>query len=410
MVETDIKARGIRAFFQHEAAGGVVLVLAAIVAMVCSNSALYAPYHALITLPLGTTVAGMAVHLPLELWINDALMAVFFLLVGLELKRELRVGKLSSRAQAMLPLMAALGGIAVPALIFTALNAGDPHAMRGWAIPTATDIAFALGVLALLGERVPASLKIFLLALAIIDDLAAILIIALFYTEQLALIPLGCAGAGLLALALLNGAGVLRLWPYLLIGGLVWIGVFQSGIHATLAGVATALFIPLGSKNGGPKNVNQKNERSPLKSLEEALHPWVVFGILPLFAFVNAGVPLGGMRMEDAFAAKPLGIALGLFVGKQVGIFGAAWLAVRSGLGSKPAGASWAQLYGVAILGGIGFTMSLFIGMLAYSDPASAAMVRIGVLGGSILSAVVGYGVLRLATAPGGRVPVTTVS
>ena len=291
----------------------------------------------------------------------------------------------------LLPLVAAVGGMLMPALVFTALNHDNPHAMRGWAIPAATDIAFAVGVLALLGTRVPPSLKIFLLALAIIDDLGAILIIALFYTEELALGPLAVAGAGLVAMGVLNRAGVMRIAPYLLLGALVWVGVFKSGIHATLAGVMTALFIPLA----------RAAERSPLQQLEEALHPWVVFGVLPLFAFANAGVPLAGMQWADVFAEKPLGIALGLFLGKQLGVFAFAFAAVKAGLGRLPDGATWPQVYGVGILAGIGFTMSLFIGMLAYSDPESARMVRIGVLAGSGLSAVVGYAVLRGVTGRG---------
>ena len=387
-VHETIRTRGIRAFFQHEAAGGVVLFLAAAAALLCSNSSLAGVYHHFITLPVSIAAGTASFTKPLELWINDALMAVFFLLVGLELKRELLVGKLSSRAQAMLPLVAAVGGVVMPALIFTALNHNNPHAMRGWAIPAATDIAFAVGVLALLGSRVPSSLKVFLLALAIIDDLAAILIIALFYTTELAVAPLAVAGAGLLVMAVLNRLGVLRLAPYLLLGVLVWVGVFKSGIHATLAGVMTAFFIPL----------TPTADQSPLQRLEEALHPWVVFGVLPLFAFANAGVPLEGMRWADVVAMKPLGIALGLFLGKQIGIFGFAYAAVKAGLGRLPEGASWPQLYGVAILGGIGFTMSLFIGMLAYDDPESARMVRIGVLVGSALSAGVGYAALRLLT------------
>lgn len=383
-----LRTRGIRAFFHHEAAGGIVLFLAAVAALLCSNSGLARLYHDVITLPVSIGAGEARFTKPLELWINDALMAVFFLLVGLELKRELVVGKLSSRAQAMLPLFAAIGGMLMPALVFTALNQGNPHAMRGWAIPAATDIAFAVGVLALLGTRIPPSLKVFLLALAIIDDLGAILIIALFYTSELALPPLAFAAACLAVMGIFNRAGVMRLAPYLLLGVLVWVGVFKSGIHATLAGVATALFIPLA----------RGDERSPLQQLEEQLHPWVVFGILPLFAFVNAGVPFEGMRWADIFAAKPLGIALGLFLGKQLGIFAFAFAAVKAGLGRLPEGATWPQLYGVGILGGIGFTMSLFIGMLAYSDPESARMVRIGVLVGSGLSAVVGYGVLRGVT------------
>jgi len=287
----------------------------------------------------------------------------------------------------MLPAVAAAGGMVAPAIIYVAINTGDPVALRGWAIPTATDIAFAVGVLALLGPRIPSSLKIFLLALAIIDDLGAIIIIALFYTDNLSLVSLTLAFAGLAVLAILNARGVTRLAPYLLTGIFIWACVLKSGVHATLAGVAVALAIPLTSKGAG--------EPSLLEQLEENLHPWVAFAVLPLFAFANAGVSLQGLSLENLLEPIPLGIAAGLFAGKAIGIFGATWIAVMGGLAGKPDGATWLQILGVALLGGIGFTMSLFIGMLAFPDPAEAASLRLGVLTGSLLSAVAGYLILK---------------
>jgi NhaA family Na+:H+ antiporter len=295
----------------------------------------------------------------------------------------------------MLPAIAAAGGMAVPAAIYAVLNAGDPIALKGWAIPSATDIAFAVGVLALLGDRVPASLKIFLLALAILDDLGAILIIAAFYTSDLYWLALLLAAAGVAFLWLLNARGVTRFAPYLLTGIFIWLCVLKSGVHATLAGVVVALAIPLTS--------DAPDQPSLLEQLEESLHPWVAFGVLPLFAFANAGVSLQGLSLTRLLDAVPLGIALGLFLGKPIGIFGATWAAVRSGLAPQPQGASWVQILGVGMLGGIGFTMSLFIGMLAFSDATHAAQLRLGVLFGSLLSAMAGYAVLRLsAPAPRG--------
>ena len=288
----------------------------------------------------------------------------------------------------MLPLVAAIGGMIVPATIYVAFNAEDPTALRGWAIPAATDIAFAVGVLALLGPRVPSSLKIFLLALAIIDDLGAIAIIALFYTEQLSFASLALAAAGIAILAMLNVRGVTRLAPYALTGIFIWVCVLKSGVHATLAGVVVALAIPLRKGEGEP---------SLLERLEESLHPWVAFAVLPLFAFANAGVSLQGLSLDKLMEPIPLGIAAGLFVGKTIGIFGATWIAVMGGVAGKPEGATWLQVLGVAMLGGIGFTMSLFIGMLAFPDPALAASLQLGVLAGSLTSAVAGYAVLAAA-------------
>jgi NhaA family Na+:H+ antiporter len=310
-------------------------------------------------------------------------MAVFFFVVGLEIKREALRGALANRRTAALPLIAALGGIVVPALIYITINWDNDVALRGWAIPAATDIAFAIGVLALLGSRVSPTLKIFLLALAIIDDLGAILIIAIFYTADLSLSALALAFAGIAILALLNSMNVLRVWPYLLVGALVWVCVLKSGVHAILAGVATALAVPLtGAKRG---------QEGPLEDLEHRLSPWVSFLILPIFAFANAGVSLADISAAELVSPIPVGITLGLVVGKPLGIYGAARAAIATGFGEMPPGATHMQLFGTAALGGIGFTMSLFIGMLAFPEPEASAGVRLGVLAGSLLSAVLGY-------------------
>jgi NhaA family Na+:H+ antiporter len=384
------KLKGALAFVHHEAAGGLALMAATLAALIASNSPLAWLYDGFLHTLVGVRVGPLAVDKPLLLWINDGLMAVFFFLVGLEIKREILRGELSTLAQAALPSVAAVGGMAVPAAIYTAVNAGDASALRGWAIASATDIAFALGVLSLLGDRVPSSLKIFLLAIAILDDLGSILIIAAFYTADMHWSSLLLAAAGAAVLWALNARGVTRLAPYVLTGILIWVCVLKSGVHATLAGVVVALAIPLtGSAPDQP---------SPLEQLEESLHPWIAFGVLPLFAFANAGVSLLGLSPAQLLAPVPLGIALGLLVGKPLGIVGATWLAVRAGLASRPEGASWVQLVGVGFLGGIGFTMSLFIGMLAFPDPALAAQLRLGVLAGSLVSAVAGYLVLAAAS------------
>jgi Na+:H+ antiporter, NhaA family len=377
------KLKGALAFVNHEAAGGLALLAAALAALIACNSPLAWLYDGLLHTQMGVRVGPLAIDKPLLLWVNDGLMAVFFFLVGLEIKRELLRGELSTFAQAALPMIAALGGMVVPAAIYVAVNAGDPLALRGWAIPSATDIAFAVGVLTLLGPRVPISLKIFLLALAILDDLGAIVIIAAFYTAGLHWASLLFAGVGAAVLWTLNARGVTRVAPYILTGVFIWLCVLKSGVHATLAGVIVAMAIPL--TGGAPEQPSLQEQ------LEESLHPWVAFAVLPLFAFANAGVTLLGLSPAQLLATVPLGIVLGLFVGKPLGIVGATWLAVRGGLASRPEGASWRQLVGVGFLGGIGFTMSLFIGMLAFPEPADAAQVRLGVLTGSVLSALVGY-------------------
>ena len=379
----------IRALMRHEAAAGVLLVLAAALALTLDNSPLAPIYDGLLGVTATVQIGTLGISKPLLLWINDGLMAVFFLLVGLEIKRELLEGELSTWRQASLPVCAAIGGMVVPALIYVGFNWQDPEALRGWAIPAATDIAFALGVLALLGPMVPASLKVFLLALAILDDLGAILIIAVFYTGDLGLVPLSLGAAGIAGLFILNRLNVTRPAAYILVGVAIWVCVLKSGVHATLAGVALAFAIPMRNR--------ARPEESPVTDWKHQLHPWVAFGIMPVFAFANAGVPLGGVHWSVLLAPMPLGIALGLFLGKQVGITGAVWLAVRSGLTRLPEGITWSQIYGVSLIAGIGFTMSLFIGSLAFADPEHAAMVRIGVMFGSLLSAVGGLVVLSLA-------------
>jgi NhaA family Na+:H+ antiporter len=378
--ETD--AKGVN----REAAAGLALLAAAVLALIVANSPLRENYETLLSTRLLIGVPPFAITKSLLHWINDGLMAVFFFVVGLEIKREVVRGALSNRKTASLPVIAAFGGMVVPAMIYASINWDNDIALRGWAIPAATDIAFAVGVLALLGSRVPPALKVFLLALAIIDDLGAILIIAFFYSSGLSVSALALAAAGIVLLVLLNRSNVLRVWPYLLVGAIVWLCVLKSGVHATLAGVATALAVPLtGVKKG---------QEGPLESLENRLSPWVSFVILPIFAFANAGVSLTGLSAAQVVSPIPLGIALGLFIGKPLGIYTCARVAISSGIGAMPAGASQVQLFGTAILGGIGFTMSLFIGMLAFHGPLESAEVRVGVLAGSLMSAVVGYLVL----------------
>ncbi|WP_043197531.1 Na+/H+ antiporter NhaA [Pseudomonas putida] len=378
-------------FFQLEAASGLLLIAAAVLALIINNSPLSYLYSGLLDVPVAVQVGALNIAKPLLLWINDGLMALFFLLIGLEVKREVVDGHLSKPAQVILPATAAVGGMVVPALIYWFINRDNPAAVAGWAIPTATDIAFALGVLALLGKRVPVSLKLFLMTLAIIDDLGAIIVIALFYSGTLSSVSLLLAAACLVALIAMNRLGVVKLGPYMIVGLILWVCVLKSGVHATLAGVALALCIPLRTRNA---------ETSPLLSLEHALHPWVAYAILPIFAFANAGVSLAGMTVESFTHPVPMGIAVGLLLGKTVGVFGLSWLAVKLRLAALPEGAGWGQILGVAILCGIGFTMSLFVGSLAFAPGSSdyAGMDRMGILTGSFFAAVIGYAVIAMAS------------
>lgn len=388
MSQNSSSATGFHKFVQHDAAPGVILFMAAILALILDNSSLAWLYDGLLETPMKVQVGALIIAKPLLLWINDGLMAIFFFFVALEIKRELVDGHLSDPREAALPAIAAVGGMAMPALVFVFFNWGSPEEMRGWAIPAATDIAFALGVLALLGKSVPASLKIFLLSLAIIDDLGAIVIIAVFYTADLSVASLAAGGIGLAALVAMNRFGITKIAPYIIVGIVMWVCVLKSGVHATLAGVLLGFTIPMKSKD---------ESGSPLLDLEHALKPWVAFAIMPIFAFANAGISLAGLSIADLLMPLPLGIALGLFVGKQLGVFGFAWLAVKTNICRLPKGSNFKHVYGVALLAGIGFTMSLFIGTLAFDDPEHARAVRIGVLSGSIVSGVVGYLVLRFA-------------
>ncbi len=389
---TAILARARRAlaeFFRLEAAGGILLIAAAALAMLCANSPLAPAYEAFRDTPLGNGLLGDGMSgKSLHWWVNDGLMAVFFLLVALEIKREALSGQLSDREQLALPLVCAAAGVAVPALLFSALNRGDADAMRGWAIPTATDIAFALGVLALLGPRVPLGMKLLLSTIAVADDLIAILIIALFYSHGLWWPALAGAAAVVAAMALLNRMKVRRLAPYLLLGAVLWACVLKSGVHATLAGVVTGLLIPhIDTRN----EIDDEVEHSPLETLEHALHPWVAYAILPLFAFANAGLALDGMQASDLLAPLSTGIMLGLVVGKPVGIVGAALLMRAAGLASFPQGMDLRAMLGLGILCGIGFTMSLFIGSLAFAEaPLLYTESVVGVLGASLVAAALG--------------------
>ncbi len=367
---------------EHDAAGGVLLVFAAFVAMIFANSALSDFYTGTLDIPIQISFGDFIINKPLLLWVNDGLMAIFFLVVGLEVKREIIEGHLSSVDQIVLPAIGAVAGIAIPALIYAAVNTGDDLTMRGWAIPSATDIAFALGLFTLFGKHLPLSLKLFLLSVAIFDDIGAIIIIAIFYSSDLSQLSLIVASAGLVLLFVMNRLRIKKVGPYMLVGLIVWAAVLKSGVHATLAGFAIAWFIPI--------NVKNDDGNSLLRELEHDLHPWVAFFILPIFAFANAGVSLSGVGMEALTHPITLGIVLGLFIGKQVGIFGACWLAIKIGLAKLPKGANFVQLYGVSILCGIGFTMSLFIGSLAFEnmDKAYNDAVKLGVLLGSLLSVI----------------------
>ncbi len=373
----------------HESFGGGLLVAAALLAMILANSAASPIYVGFLGLPVEVAFGPFEIAKPLLLWVNDGLMALFFLLIGLEIKREVLGGNLSSLKQIVLPGMAAVAGIVFPALIYVFFNLDDPIGIRGWAIPSATDIAFALGVFTLFGTRLPLSLKLFLLSVAIFDDIAAIVIIALFYSAELSTASLLIGCIGLVILFFLNRFNVNTLTPYVIVGVIVWVAVLKSGVHATLAGFAVAWFIPLKLEN--------QHGKAMLPDLEHSLHPWIALCVLPLFAFANAGIDLSNVGLNDLFSPITLGIALGLFVGKQIGIFGVCWAVVKLRLTELPDGASWPQFYGVCLLCGIGFTMSLFIGTLAFEDQALAyqTTVKLGVLIGSIASALLAVVVLN---------------
>ncbi len=384
----------IREFLRLESASGLLLMVAAVLAMLVENVGFDHLYDALLNTPVELRVGGFEIAKPLLLWINDGLMAIFFFLIGLEIKREVLAGELSDPQRVVLPVVAAVGGMAIPALIYVYINYDDPVALKGWAIPSATDIAFALGVLALLGSRIPQSLKLFLMTLAIVDDLGAIVIIALFYTEDLSVASLVTAAIAITLLFIMNRRGVLRLAPYILIGMVLWAAVLKSGVHATLAGVVTAFFIPFRTAPG--------EHHTQLEKLEHDLHPAVAFGILPIFAFANAGVNFSGITIDSFIHPVPLGIAAGLFFGKQIGVLGFSWLAVKLKMAVLPAGVNWVQIYGVAALSGIGFTMSLFVGSLAFEQggPDFAVDDRLGIITGSLASGILGYTVLRMFTKP----------
>lgn len=376
-------------FFKLESAGGILLMLAAALAIIFANTPLSSIYELLLSTPVEVRIGALQIAKPLLLWINDGLMAVFFFLVGLELKRELLEGELSDKRNIILPGIGALGGMLFPALIYAFFNYDDPKAISGWAIPAATDIAFALGALALLGSRVPTSLKIFLTSLAIFDDVGAIIIIAIFYTDKLSFEALIVVACCVPFLFIMNKRNVVSKSAYIFIGIIMWVATLKSGVHATLAGVLLAMFIPMKSK--------ENPEFSPLKDLEHDLHSAVAFGILPIFAFANAGINLTGIGLEQVFHSVPVGIALGLFVGKQVGIFGLCWLAIKLKLAQLPTGMNWLSLYGTAALCGIGFTMSLFIGSLAFEDSGVNTIFdeRLGIVVGSLASGIFGFMILK---------------
>ncbi|WP_220266636.1 Na+/H+ antiporter NhaA [Enterobacter sp. Colony194] len=379
----------IQRFLANEASGGVILIIAAAMAMLFANiESTHTGYQQFLSTPVEITFGALEIKKNLLLWINDALMAIFFLLIGLEVKRELLQGSLASRRQAAFPAIAAVGGMAIPAAVYLLFNFQDPATREGWAIPAATDIAFALGVLALLGKRVPPALKVFLMALAIIDDLGAIIIIALFYTYQLSMLSLLVAAGAITVLAMLNVLNVRRTGIYILVGVVLWTAVLKSGIHATLAGVIIGFFIPLKAQRG----------HSPARELEHILHPWVAFLILPLFAFANAGVSLQGVTLEGLTSLLPLGIIAGLFIGKPLGISLFCLLALKLKLASLPEGTTFKEIMAVGVLCGIGFTMSIFIATLAFSnaDPTFITWAKLGILIGSLLAAIVGYGLLRI--------------
>lgn len=394
----DMKAT-IKEFLQLESASGILLISAAALAMLLANSPFFGYYGLLLEVPVEVRIGDLIIAKPLVLWINDGLMAVFFFLIGLELKREVLEGELSRVSNVILPFAGAIGGVFIPVLIYMYFNHDDPAATAGWAIPSATDIAFSLGLLSLFSARVPVGLKIFLVSIAIFDDVAAIVIIAIFYSGDLSHTSILTAAACLVVLIIMNWRGVSDISPYLWVGLIMWVAVLKSGVHATLAGVALAAFIPMQSST--------EPKRSPLRELESDLHHVVAFAILPIFAFVNAGVPLTGLGMGDLLHPVSLGIALGLFLGKQIGVFAACWITIKLGFAKLPAGASWGSLYGVAILCGVGFTMSMFIGSLAFDNKGSDMNPlfddRVGTIVGSMLSASLAYLVLHLTLPKNGR-------
>jgi len=383
----------IEEFMNKESSAGILLIFVTILALFLQNGFLTEFYTNFLHTPVEIRFGDLQIAKPLLLWVNDGLMAVFFFLIGLEVKREVMEGHLSSLKQIALPGIAAIGGMVVPALVFIIFNKGESFAMNGWAIPTATDIAFALGILSLLGPRVPVSLKIFLMALAIIDDLGAIVIIALFYTAELSTMSIMIAAIALIILSIMNRMDVAIKSAYIIVGIVLWVSVLKSGVHATLAGVALAFMIPLASKD------KEGNSFSMAKEMEHDLHKWVAFFILPLFAFVNAGVDLKSISIDEMFGPVPMGIMLGLFIGKQVGVFGFSWLAIKMGIASLPKDSNWALLYGVSALTGIGFTMSLFVDTLAYNDTQIYHYAdKLAILLGSLFSGLLGYMVLKIAT------------
>lgn len=386
-------------FLTTEAIGGMLLLAAAIMAMILKNSAYGESYSAFLETPVAVTIGimdgALDIKKPLLLWINDGLMAIFFFMIGMEVKREILIGQFSDIKQTILPIIAGIGGIAVPAIFYYLLTIDNPEAIQGWAIPTATDIAFALGILALVGPGVPVALKLFLMTLAIIDDIGALAIIAFFFTSKLSVTAIIVSGISVAALIIMSMRGVTRLAPYIFVGLILWASVLKSGVHATLAGVILGFCIPM-----GPREPSRENE-SPLQMLIHEVHPWAAFFILPLFAFANAGISLQGMKLADLFTGVPLAIMVGLLVGKQVGVFGFSWLAIKMKLCELPEGISWQQLYGAAILCGVGFTMSLFIGSLAFEEGGVLGTTRpdrLGIIAGSLLAGIAGFVVLKLAT------------
>ncbi len=384
--------RPIREFLKVEAIGGILLILALILVLIIANTPLYVLYQHFIETPVQIRIGSLDLHKPLELWVNEGLMALFFMLLALEIKREILVGELSNFSRIILPIFAAIGGMVVPVAIFFAVVHGHSKAMIGWAIPTTTDIALVLGLLALLGKRIPVNLKLFLVALSIVDDIAAIVLIAIFYSDHIALIPLFIGFAGILLLAAMNWLGVTKISPYMLVGLVVWVAILKSGVHATLAGLAIGFCIPLNGKKEGSV--------SPLRHLEHLLHPWVAYLIMPVFVFMNAGVPFTSSTEINLLHPLPIGIALGLFLGKQIGIYSFAFFSVKCRFAKLPHGVNWWQVYGIATLSGIGFTMSLFIASLAFPNSPFELASRQGILVGSFLSGILGTIILYRAGAP----------